>query len=174
MNGVAEELTGWVESEARGRPLDDIFHIVNESTRARVESPVDKVRRLGTIVGLANHTLLLRRDGSEISIDDSGAPIFSEDTGALTGIVLIFRDITERRRAERNLELLSASGAALAQSLDVPATLKSVAHLCVQSFCDFCYFDLVGPDGAVHRTTQRHRDPSKQALFGAGCGCGSS
>ena len=169
MNGVAEDLTGWPEAEAQGRPMQDIFHIINETTRQAVENPVDKVRRLGTVVGLANHTLLLRRDGSEIPIDDSGAPIFAEaedgKPGVLTGIVMIFREITERRRAERNLELLSASGAALANTLDVPATLGRVAQLCVQSFCDFCYFDLIGPDGTLQRTTQRHRDPAMQAVL---------
>jgi PAS domain S-box-containing protein len=164
MNGVAETLTGWTEDQAKGLPLSDIFHIVNEATRQQVENPVEKVRRLGSIVGLANHTMLLRRDGSEISIDDSGAPIFAED-GSLSGIVMIFRDITERRRAERNLELLSASGAVLATALDVTTTLKSVAQLCIQSFCDFCYFDLIGPDGLLQRTTRLHRDPSKQAVL---------
>jgi PAS domain S-box-containing protein len=100
LNPVAETLTGWLLNEARGRTLREVFHIVDESTRELVESPADRVRRLGTVAGFANHTILIRRDGTEISIDDSGAPIF-DDNGSLTGIVLVFRDIQARRVAER-------------------------------------------------------------------------
>jgi len=100
MNHVAENLTGWALNDARGELLSTVFHIVDEKLREPVESPADKVRRLGTIVGLANHTLLLRKDGSETAIDDSGAPI-RDDDGKLTGIVLVFRDITERKLAEK-------------------------------------------------------------------------
>ncbi len=78
MNPVAQELTGWSEAEARNRPLAQVFHIVNETTRESVESPVSKVKRLNRVVGLANHTLLIRKDGAEIAIDDSGAPIRNE------------------------------------------------------------------------------------------------
>jgi PAS domain S-box-containing protein len=99
MNAVAEKLTAWREIEAVGRPLDEIFHIVNETTRMTVESPVTKVLREGTIVGLANHTILIARDGAQWPIDDSAAPIHSS-TGDLLGVVLVFRDVTERRRAE--------------------------------------------------------------------------
>ena len=77
-----------------------MFHIVDEKRREPVESPADKVRRLGTIVGLANHTILIRKDGVETAIDDSGAPIWDDD-GKLTGVVLVFRDITERKLAEK-------------------------------------------------------------------------
>ncbi len=100
MNPVAENLTGWFLDEARGRALSEVFQIVDEASREVVESPADKVRRTGAIVGLANHTLLIRKDGSETSIDDSGAPIFDEQ-GGLAGVVLVFRDIRERRNAER-------------------------------------------------------------------------
>ncbi len=75
MNPVAEELTGWKQEEAHGEPLERVFEIVNETTRAVVENPVAKVRRLNRIVGLANHTALIRRDGTELQIADSGAPI---------------------------------------------------------------------------------------------------
>jgi PAS domain S-box-containing protein len=100
MNHVAESLTGWTLSDARGELLSTVFHIVDEENRETVESPADKVRRLGTIVGLANHTILIRKDGTETPIDDSGAPI-RDDDGKLTGIVLVFRDISERKLAER-------------------------------------------------------------------------
>ncbi len=100
MNPIAEELTGWSEEEARGLALAQVFHIVSEETRQEIESPADKVRRLGTVVGLSNHTVLVRRDGQETHIDDSGAPIRNE-AGELTGVVLVFRNIDERRAAER-------------------------------------------------------------------------
>jgi len=99
MNPVAEELTGWPLSDAKSRPLSEVFRIVNERTRETVESPAEKVKRTRKVVGLANHTVLLARDGRETSIDDSGAPIF--DGAELTGIVLVFRNIEERRAAER-------------------------------------------------------------------------
>ena len=102
LNPVAQALTGW-GAEALGQPLDTVFRIVNETTRETVESPVSKVIRLGTIVGLANHTVLIAKDASELSIDDSGAPI-RDARGRIVGVVLVFRDITERRGSERGLE----------------------------------------------------------------------
>ena len=112
MNRVAEDLTGWSETEAKGKSLHQIFQIFNENTRATVENPVDKVRRLGTVVGLANHTFLVARDGTEVCIDDSGAPIH-DSNGQMIGVVLVFRDITERRMSEDALmraEKLAAAG----------------------------------------------------------------
>ena len=106
MNPVAEALTGWTELEAGGQPLSQVFHIVNETTRELVESPADKVQRTGAVVGLANHTILIAKDGRETQIDDSGAPV-RDDDGNLTGIVLVFRDIDERRAAERERERLT-------------------------------------------------------------------
>ncbi len=106
MNPVAEQLTGWPIAEARGLPLAGVFRIVNETTRQTVESPADKVKSTGSIVGLANHTVLLSRDGKETAIDDSGAPIF-DDRGELSGIVLVFRDISEKRAAQREKDRLA-------------------------------------------------------------------
>ena len=106
MNAIAERLTGWKTREAKGELLASIFQIVNEATREPVESPAEKVKRRGTVVGLANHTILIAKDGTEISIDDSGAPIFN-DAGKLDGIVLVFRDIGDRRAAEREREQLT-------------------------------------------------------------------
>jgi PAS domain S-box-containing protein len=100
LNPVAEALTGWPQADAAGQPLATIFHIVNEDTRATVESPTVKALREGVIVGLANHTLLIRRDGSACPIDDSAAPI-RDGAGRITGAVLIFRDVTPQRERER-------------------------------------------------------------------------
>jgi PAS domain S-box-containing protein len=108
MNIVAETLTGWPLRDASKKPVQEVFHIINENTREEVESPVTKVLREGMIVGLANHTILIRKDGTEVPIDDSGAPIREVD-GKTMGVVLVFRDISERKRAEEELQgLLSA------------------------------------------------------------------
>ncbi|MFL5342562.1 MAG: PAS domain S-box protein [Gemmataceae bacterium] len=98
LNPVAQRLIGWPTAEAVGQPLDEVFRIVNEDTRQPVENPVTKVLREGVIVGMANHTVLLARDGREIPIDDSGAPI-RDDAGTIAGVVLVFRDVSEARRA---------------------------------------------------------------------------
>ncbi|HEU4594002.1 MAG TPA: PAS domain S-box protein [Pyrinomonadaceae bacterium] len=99
LNPAAEKLTGWTSDEARGRDLPEVFRIVNEETRLPVESPVARVLREGVVVGLANHTALLSKDGRETPIDDSGAPIRAAD-GRIVGVVLVFHDITERKHAE--------------------------------------------------------------------------
>ena len=99
MNGVAEALTGWSQSDAVGRPLPEVFHIVNEETGERVEDPALRALREGAVVGLANHTLLIARDGTERPIDDSAAPI-RDDTGSPVGTVLVFRDVSERKRTD--------------------------------------------------------------------------
>ncbi len=106
LNHVAESLTGWNQPEAVGQPLSKIFNIVNEKTRQPVENPALRAMRQGVIVGLANHTVLIARNGNEIAIDDSGAPI-KDAGGKLLGAVLIFRDITARRKAEKEHALFA-------------------------------------------------------------------
>ena len=99
LNPVAEELTGWRLEESSGIPLTEVFRIVNETTGEPVDNPVAEVLRSGQIVGLANHTILIRKDGTEIPIDDSAAPI--RDGEEIAGVILVFRDdVTEQRRAE--------------------------------------------------------------------------
>jgi PAS domain S-box-containing protein len=99
LNPVAETLTGWNNEEARGRPAEDIFRIVHETTGDPVEDPVGRVLREGMVLGLGNHTLLLARDGTERPIADSAAPIRDEQ-GEITGVVLVFRDQSEERRRQ--------------------------------------------------------------------------
>ena len=122
INPVAQALTQYTPEQAAGQPVTEIFRIVNETTRKTVESPVAKVLREGTIVGLANHTVLLAKDGREIPIDDSGAPI-RDERGGVIGVVLVFRDITARKKAEEtNLRLASivefSGDAIVSQRLD--------------------------------------------------------
>ena len=102
MNAVAESLTGWALADAQGNDLRQIFQIVDAETRRQAESPVQRVLRDGNVVGLANHTLLIARDGAEHLIDDSGAPI-RDSAGRVNGVILVFRDITEREQAQTAL-----------------------------------------------------------------------
>jgi PAS domain S-box-containing protein len=102
MNSVAEELTGWTFHEVLMKPAARVFNIINEHTRKQVKSPVAKVLEEGMVVGLANHTILIRQNGTEVAIDDSGAPIRDKD-GVTRGVVLVFRDITDRKRTDEAL-----------------------------------------------------------------------
>jgi len=103
MNPVAERLTGWSQQEVLGCPLADSFHIVNVETGKEVESPVGKVLREGKIVGLANHTVLLARDGARYQIADSGAPIH-DASGTIQGVVLVFRDVTKDYKLQHTVQ----------------------------------------------------------------------
>ena len=102
LNPVAESLTGWTLSDALGKPLVDVFKIVNEESRLTVENPAARALREGAIVGLANHTLLIGKDGKERPIDDSAAPIRNAKC-EVAGVVLIFHDIAARRKTEEEL-----------------------------------------------------------------------
>ena len=97
LNPVAERMTGWLSAEAKGRPVSQVFHIVNEETRAPAENPVAACLQQGKVAGLASHTLLISRAGAEFGIEDSASPIRNE-RGELLGVVLVFHDVTEQRR----------------------------------------------------------------------------
>ena len=102
MNPVAETLTGWTSDQARAKPLADVFHIFNEHSHEPAEIPVERVLREGVVIGLANHTILMRPDGTSVPIDDSAAPV-RDPNNSLVGAVLVFRDISERSANEREL-----------------------------------------------------------------------
>ena len=163
LNPVAETLTGWTSKEAAGQPLERVFVIVAEDSGLPVDNPVARVLREGTVVGLGNHTLLIARDGTRRPIDDSAAPIRDGD-GKLFGVVLVFRDVTERRRAEHDLRFLAAASAELAEVVDYQSTLEKVARLAVPGFADWCAADMVDADGSVRRLAVAHVDPDKVKL----------
>lgn len=125
MNAVAAALSGWGPSDAIGRPVKEIFQIINEHTREPVEDPVEKVIKHGVTVGLGNHNLLIRKDGSEVPIDDSGAPIRSA-SGEFEGVVLVFRDFSVHKESERALR--EAKNAAESASAAKDKFLATLSH----------------------------------------------
>ena len=117
LNAAAQSLTGWTQDEAAGAPLDTVFRIVNEESRKPAENPAIRALREGAVVGLANHSLLIARDGSERPVEDSAAPI-RNGAGDIAGVVLVFRDCTERRQHEREAQ------EALCYAEEIVATLR--------------------------------------------------
>ena len=127
MNPVAEALTGWQLADAIDQPITDVFRIINEDTRRTVEDPAAKVLRLGTLVGLANHTLLIAKDGREIPIDDCGSPIV-DDARDISGAVLVFRDISHRRQMDEALREAQSNLALVARLTRLGELAASIAH----------------------------------------------
>ena len=107
MNPVAEALTGWSGEAAHSKDLTEVFPVVNEATKEPAENPVEKVLVTGHVVGLADHTVLVDRDGKEVPVDDSAAPIL-DDRGRVAGVILVFRDVAEKRQVELLYERLAA------------------------------------------------------------------
>ncbi len=137
LNSVAESLTGWPRAEAQSMPLARVFHIINEQTRQPVESPATRALQEGRIVGLANHTVLIAKDGTERPIDDSAAPI-KDDRGNVVGVVLVFRDVSERKRAEE----LRFVRHAVTHALSEAKTLEDGAIGVLQAVCDNLGWDV--------------------------------
>jgi PAS domain S-box-containing protein len=127
LNPVAERLTGWTEAEARGRPLGEVFVILDEKTREPAVNPALRALAEGRIQGLANHTVLVARDGTERGIDDSAAPI-RDETGALYGVVLVFRDVTAQRRAEQRRGARLAVTQILSSGLGIEDSCRRIAE----------------------------------------------
>ncbi len=149
MNAAAEQLTGWRVAEVEGQPLDTVFRIVNEHTGSPVESPVTGALRDGAVRRLATGTELIARDGRHLPIDDSGAPIRDEQ-GRLVGAVLVFRDITVRRAAEREVQ---------ASREELRGTLESITDA-------FCALDQNWNITYVNRAAEQVTGRSRDELLG--------
>lgn len=145
MNTIAEQLTGWKETEARGMAVTEVFKIVNEDTFITVENPIEKVLKEGEIVGLANHTLLIAKDGKFRPIADSGAPI-KNSKGQTTGVVLVFRDQTVERLKQKTLKT-RLDLFEFASKYDLKNALtKSIDEICNLSKSEFGFFHFLNPD----------------------------
>lgn len=163
MNEVAEALTARRLDDVRGARLAEVVPLLLEDSREPIEDPVTRVLREREVVGLANHTVLLRADGVEVPIDDSAAPI-RDDSGEIVGVVMVFHDVTDRRQEERRRAFAANAMAQLASSIDTQTTLRSVARLAVPHVADWCGIDLLGPDGTLQRLAVAHVDPDKVKL----------
>lgn len=157
LNPAAEHMTGWTEGEARGRPVDEVFSIVNEENRRPADNPVARILREGLIVGLANHTLLLSRDGREIPIADSGAPIHKEN-GLIGGVVLVFSDQTAERRVEREMKRNVTRLRTLVEILQHPAES-------VQDYLDFALSEAVRLTGSKLGYIYHYHEDRKQFIL---------
>jgi PAS domain S-box-containing protein len=166
MNAEAERLTGWPSAEAIGQPLTIVFRIANAQTRAPAEDPVARVLRNGRVVGLANHTLLLSRDGHTRPIDNSAAPI-RQDEGAIEGAVLVFRDVAAREQTEAQLrtqaarlQVLADTSRALAANRDEPALLDLLVKTTAEALGDMCGIRMLSEDGEwLHTVAVYDADP---------------
>jgi PAS domain S-box-containing protein len=151
LNAEAERLTGWKNSEAAGKPLPAVFRILNEDTRQAVENPVDNVLRLGSIVGLANHTVLVAKDGAETPIDDSAAPIREREGASIQGVVLVFRDFTDQKKAQQEILRLNSDleRRVVERTRELRDTIQEL-----ETFSYSVAHDLRAPLRAMHRSAE--------------------
>ncbi len=142
LNPVAENLTGWILQDAHGRHMSEVFKIISEVSRCSVPDPIELCLKKGGVIGLANHTLLIQRSGSEISIEDSAAPVRAKN-GDIIGVVLVFRDVTEQRRMQQEI-LYQATHDVLTRSMNRAEFEKRLAHTISGKWddCSLFYLDL--------------------------------
>ncbi|NDP22073.1 MAG: PAS domain S-box protein [Paludibacter sp.] len=143
MNPVAQELCGWTLQDAKGRPLDEVLIIVNSTTRKNVENPVKNVLQSGKILGFANHTILLSKNGNEYRISDSAAPIKNRD-GIIIGVVLVFSDVTEKYNSEKALKESERSKSVLLSNLPGMAYRCKFDRNWTMEFVSEGCFELIG------------------------------
>ncbi len=164
MNAVAESLTGWLLAEALGQYIEQVVQFIDERTRAKVDNPVLSVLRDHHVAGPNDHTLLVRKGGRELHVDDKAAPI-NNVKGELVGVVLVFRDVSEKREFDMRQQLLAEAGVKLlSSSLEYHERLASIAQLAVPRFADWAAVDMVQQDGSLQRLAIAHSDPEKLRL----------
>jgi PAS domain S-box-containing protein len=156
MNPVAQGLTGWSQPEALGRPIEEVFRLVDETNRSPVENPVAKVKRLNGVATASNRSVLVRKDGAELDISDSGSPILDQ-TGATIGVVVVFRDITMERKTQE--ALLSSEKLAVAGRL--AATIAHEIHNPLDSVSNLLY---LMRNGATEEETKLFMDMAEREL----------
>ncbi|WZP00427.1 PAS domain S-box protein [Isosphaeraceae bacterium EP7] len=162
LNPAAEALTGWADADAKNQPIESVFRIINEVTRLPVRQPVQGVIELGGTHELARLTLLVARDGTEVAIDDSAAPIRGV-AGVLDGVVLIFRDISSRRLVEKGLEDARLQGEVVISAVQVSVVVLG-SDLRIRS-ANWAFYDTfsASPEQTVGRTMFEFGDPMKRA-----------
>jgi PAS domain S-box-containing protein len=161
LNAIAERLTGWASSEAEGESLEKVFVILNEQSRQPVQNPVERVLREGVVVGLATHTILIARDGTEHPIDDSAAPI-RDAAGKMLGVVMIFREVSEQRRIEEQRNVRLAVTHALSEAATVTQGIGAVLHaVCENLRWDIGLFWRVSEAGTALECTNNWHRPDK-------------
>lgn len=169
LNPVAERLTGWTNEEAAGHTLAEVLPLFNQTTGQPAENPVDRVLRERVVVGLANHTVLRRRDGTDLPIEDSAAPIFNPD-GTVRGVILVFHDVTEKYAQERELRTSEArSRAILDTSLDAVLLMDAAGRIvawnpAAERTFGWSAVEVVGHDLAAHIIPERLREAHRRGL----------
>jgi PAS domain S-box-containing protein len=159
LNTIAESLVGWTAEEAASRTLTDVFHIVNEATRQPVENPALRALRDGRVVGLANHTILISRDGIERPIDDSAAPIRDANNNVV-GCILVFRDASEQRRTEQHRNARLAVTHVLNQAETVhDGTVGVLRSVCESLAWDVGFLWIVNEDATALECRQSWHRP---------------
>lgn len=163
MNPVAENLTGWAEGRSMGLPLEEIFNVVDRRTRAIVQSPVERVLTKGTVVSLADDTVLINAEtGQETPVDHSAAPLRDEN-GAIEGVVLVFRDASMKKEEERRRVFLGEVSSTLTASLDTRTILERVTKVLVPELADWAIVDVLNAaNDRLELVASRAATPEKE------------